>query len=441
MTPRRLALTLSVAASILLLTACSGPAPARSHTAASSTPTSTARRTTARRTTARRTTTPTTVTPDQPSQRLTDVAFFNPLQGYGVFQFENAEECAELVGATSDGGATFHDLTDVTTGDCAVASGGSLAFDDHGDGFLYGPGLFVTHDGGARWVALPQPGTVLSVQALGYSIWMLQADCPATPPATSPSLSSPAPPCPLRLRASSDGGVSWHALPLPASAVLAGGLAFAAAGQSWLVRLSESTGYVVLHPPDFPSQGTDEAPLWFTPDGGRTWSSRQVDCGMDALSAVVSAAPDGTLLAVCDTEPSAGSQLKSAVRSTNGGLTWEKKFVCPIPNNAPDPACLSAPLNFGYLGSIDATSADTAFLVGGRSSLMVTQDGGAHWFVVEPPIGGTDDGTQQVIFFNQEDGLVLGNDGNNDEAVTIWHTNDGGLLWSSVVPQVVPQIK
>ncbi|HEY3844960.1 MAG TPA: sialidase family protein [Acidimicrobiales bacterium] len=434
MTPRRLAPTIYLAASVLLLAACSGSPPARSPTAATSPSTSGAHPTT---TVTPTTVTPTTVTPDQPSQRLAGVAFFNPRQGYGLFQFSNAEQCAELVGATSDGGATFHALTIVTSGDCSVASEGSLAFDDHGDGFLYGPGLFVTHDGGARWVALPQPGTVLSAQALGYFVWMLQADCAGR--SAPPSLSSPPGPCPLRLSASDDGGLSWRTLPLPANAVLAGDAFSGLEGQTWLVRLSASEAYVVTDPPNSPSETSDEAPFWVTADGGRSWSPREVACGMGALSVVVSAAPDGTLLAVCDTEPSAGTQLKSAVRSTDGGMTWQEEFVCPVTNASPDQACLSAPLNFGYLGSIDATSADTAFLVGGRSSLMVTHDGGAQWAVVMPPIGGTDDGTQQVIFFNQQNGLVLGVDGNNDEAVTIWHTSDGGAHWSSVVSQVMPQ--
>jgi photosystem II stability/assembly factor-like uncharacterized protein len=112
--------------------------------------------------------------------------------------------------------------------------------------------------------------------------------------------------------------------------------------------------------------------------------------------------------------------------------------TCPIPGTGNVPACASGPFTFGYLGAIDAVSADTVYLVGGRSSLLVSHDSGSTWQTVEPLIGGTDDGTRQVIFFDQSHGIVLGNDGNNDEAATLWDTSDGGTSWSSVVPQTVP---
>ena len=55
--------------------------------------------------------------------------------------------------------------------------------------------------------------------------------------------------------------------------------------------------------------------------------------------------------------------------------------------------------------------------------------------MVEPPIGGSDAGTDQVIFFNGSDGVVLGQNGNNDEAWTIWRTSDDGTHWTAVVPR------
>jgi photosystem II stability/assembly factor-like uncharacterized protein len=98
------------------------------------------------------------------------------------------------------------------------------------------------------------------------------------------------------------------------------------------------------------------------------------------------------------------------------------------------PACTSGPFTAGYLGQIDALSADTAFLVGSRSSLLETHDGGTTWQAVEPFIGDTSDGSIRVIFFNQLDGVVLGEDGNNDDRSTIWSTTDGGVSWFPTVP-------
>ena len=92
-------------------------------------------------------------------------------------------------------------------------------------------------------------------------------------------------------------------------------------------------------------------------------------------------------------------------------------------------------LDFGYLGQLAAVSASTGFLVGGRSSLLVTTDGGSRWRAVRPFIGDTSGGTSQVIFVNRRDEFVLGDDSWNGEAPTIWRTTDGGIRWSGMVPR------
>jgi photosystem II stability/assembly factor-like uncharacterized protein len=362
---------------------------------------------------------------------LTAVAFSNPKQGYGLYTRQGPVKCEDLVGATSDGGATFHHLVSATSWSCGEnASARSLAFDDHGDGFLYGPDLFISHDDGAEWSASQQPGAVLAVQALGDSVWMVEAECPQT--------TGPQEPCPLRLLESNNGGRTWATSPVPANATLNNGLASESAlGQTWLVRISKSSAYLGTNPAGNQYGSEDNAPLWFTSDGGRSWSNRQLPCAMDASSAVVSAAPDGALLAVCASQPGAGSQLKSTLRSTDGGSTWTVQSTCVIPSSGvPVPSCTMEPPTGGYLGGIDALSADTLFLVGDRSSLLVSHNGGVTWQPVQPLMGDSSDGTNQVIFFNNSDGLVLGYNGYNNDVATLWSTRDGGTKWNAVVPRV-----
>jgi photosystem II stability/assembly factor-like uncharacterized protein len=77
----------------------------------------------------------------------------------------------------------------------------------------------------------------------------------------------------------------------------------------------------------------------------------------------------------------------------------------------------------------------TTYLVGGRSSLLVTGDGGIHWQPVRPVIGDTGGGTRQVFFFSRRDGIALADDGRNNYLPTIWRTTDGGRHWSSVTPR------
>jgi photosystem II stability/assembly factor-like uncharacterized protein len=415
---RRLPAIASLALLGALVAGCGTPGPAARSTGTTTSPTAVSP-------TSASTTTPAPAS----SETLERVALFNPTTGYGVFTIQRGDQCQDAVGETTDGGARFSVPVEVTSWGCASASTVStLAFDDHGDGFLYGPQLFVTHDAGTIWGAVPVSGSVLSVEALGYSVWLVESVCPS-------GMATPSG-CPLRLLQSSDGGRSWAAASVPAAAAVnpgAGGEMVQ--GQTTLVRLGVDSAYLLTNPSGPNGTTNDVAPLWFTADGGRSWSARQIPCAMSAMSVVLSAAPDGTLLAVCAGEPGAGSQEKSAVRSTNGGVTWTTELSCPVPGGGVLPAtCGSPEPDFGYLGSLDAVTGDQAYMVGGRSSLLVTEDAGAQWLVVQPPIGGTDDGTWQVIFFSDLDGVVLGVDGNNDEATTIWHTTDGGITWRSVVP-------
>jgi photosystem II stability/assembly factor-like uncharacterized protein len=363
-----------------------------------------------------------------PSRRLGAIAFFNAQNGYALFEAQSKSGCQDLVGSTSDGGASFGPLALAASWNCVSNSPvRSLAFDDQGDGFLYGPDLYMSHDHGKNWTVSTQSGNVLAVEALGLSIWMVTSGCPASTSTSSVS-------CPLELLESSDGGRTWVSTPVPAGAVLNSRLeSEAALGQTWLVRISQSSAYLVSNPATNEQGLPDDVPIWYTDDGGTSWTSRAFSCGMNAQSAVLGAAPDGTLLGVCASEPGAGSQGKSVARSTDGGMTWTTESVCPIASSPSVPVCAGAVLTNGYLGGLDVVSAHQAYLVGPRANLLVTKDGGASWQPVDPPTAGTAGGTSQVIFFNALDGVVLGDNDNNNEIPTIWRTSDGGQQWTPVV--------
>jgi photosystem II stability/assembly factor-like uncharacterized protein len=354
--------------------------------------------------------------------RLDAIAFVSRSTGYGMFTSRARGRCQALTGRTTNGGARFGPLAVVTAWPCnGYPPAATLTADGHGDAFLYDPGLFVSHDGGRIWAPSHQPGVVLAIATAGRSAWMLRADCPRHGGT-----------CPLRLLLSADGGRTWAPSPAqpPGATVHAidGQPATeGAAGQTWLLRTGRSSAYVMSGP------ASDVAPLWFTADGGATWSTRQVRCGpIAAISATLTAAPDGTLLAVCAGQPGAGYQEKSAGRSTDGGRSWTVHTPCP----AARLTCHGGtPLDSGYLGQIDAVHAGTAFLVGDRSSLLVTTDGGSRWRTVRPVIGDSGGGTAEVIFVSRRDGFVLGDDTRRGERPAIWRTTDGGSHWSAVVPR------
>jgi photosystem II stability/assembly factor-like uncharacterized protein len=365
---------------------------------------------------------PRTAVPGPASDRLAAIAFLSRTDGYGVFTRQARGRCRLLAGRTTDGGASFGVLAAVTPFPCGgYLPAAVLAADSHGDVFLYDPGLLVSHDGGRTWAAARQPGTVLAVAAAGRSVWLLRADCRGG-----------AGTCALRLLESANGGHTWAPAPAqpPGATVraVAGRPAQeGAAGQTWLLRTGRSSGYLLSSP------ASDAAPMWFTADAGATWSARRLPCGrIGAMSATLAAAPDGTLLAVCAGQPSAGNQAKSAGRSADGGRSWVVHTACPPARYI---CRRGMPLYSGYLGQIAAVSAGTGFLAGDRSSLLVTTDGGRRWRTVRPLIGDSSGGTYQVIFVNPRDGFVLGVGARTSELPTIWRTTNGGTSWSGVLPR------
>jgi photosystem II stability/assembly factor-like uncharacterized protein len=354
------------------------------------------------------------VTP--PASQLAAAAFTSPTVGYGLFEQQGTTTCTDSVGITADGGARFTALARVTSWRCAgSAPAGWLAFDEEGDGFLYGPELFTSHDGGASWAPSTQPGAVLAVDAVGRSVWMLEQVCAAGAHSSD---------CPLRLLESADGGRSFaparHQPPLTLARTFVVDPG-SAQGQSWLVRVNARAAYALA-----PPSAGDSAPLLFTSDGGGSWTRRTSPCPA-GLSTVLSLAPGGALFAVCAGQPSAGAQGKSSAVSTDGGRSWTAHAPCPNGN-----ICATA-LSQGYLGEVVATSASTAFVIGDRSPLLVTRNGGASWTAL-PAVGDINGEPAQVAFFGPTDGLVLGRASTATAPVTIWDTADGGSSWTAVVP-------
>lgn len=351
-----------------------------------------------------------------PALSLASFDFSNPSTGLGVFTQQplSGEKCTDFVGKSTDGGARFDSLVRVMSWNCSSTEfSSSMTTDGRGDAFLYGPQLFVSHDNASAWSRVSQSGSVLDVDAVGLSVWMVESFCTAAERTATL-------PCPVRLIKSTNGGRTWvpsaESPPNAETGPLSG-----ANGQSFLIRTSRSTAYFMLAPHHNLDGNSSVAPLWITSNGGDTWSNRQVPCHMGAMSSVLSIAPDGTMMAVCASEPSAGEQIKTVLESTNGGRTWIVKTGSNI--------------DAGYLGAIDLVSRKEAFLVGDRSSLLVTRDGGNHWGAAQPLIGSTAGGTSQVRFFNSSHGLVLGNDDNDNEKLTLWRTVDGGTRWKVVVPK------
>ncbi len=237
--------------------------------------------------------------------------------------------------------------------------------------------------------------------------------------------------CPLRVLESADGGRRWRPAPAqPAgAAALPGEVGPAiASGQTSLVRTGGLSAYVLSSA----VAGGARATLSFTSDSGATWSRRSLPCGSRALSTVLAAAPDGTLAAVCAGEPGAGFQAKWLAISSDGGRHWSRRGPCGA--DAAAPACTRSPLSQGYLGEALATSAQTVYVIGDRSGLVITRDGGRHWRNLGATVGNVNGEPAAVTFFGPRNGIVLGRETTAQAPVAIWHTTDAGRHWSAVKP-------
>ena len=98
------------------------------------------------------------------------------------------------------------------------------------------------------------------------------------------------------------------------------------------------------------------------------------------------------------------------------------------------PPARDSPLSQGYLGEAVATSAQTVYVIGDRSGLLITRDGGGHWRNLAATVGDVNGTPAQVAFFGRSDGIVLGRENSAQAPIAIWHTTDGGRSWSAVTP-------
>jgi photosystem II stability/assembly factor-like uncharacterized protein len=360
------------------------------------------------------------------SRTLVSVWFANPNDGFGVATSETAVSnssavtCTDFVGTTSDGGHHFSHFKRVVTWNCASQSYGSeLVFDGSGDGFLYGPALYETHDDGATWAREATTGGVLSVKTLGKSVWMVEAECSAKEIARDLD-------CPAALATSTNGGRSWSGAKSapPAMRERAGVLNESALADTYLLRFSRSDALLSSVPDEVPTS-MDRLPIWITSDGGGSWTERHIDCGIAAWSALITVTPSGEWIAMCAGQPSAGFQPKSTVSSVNEGRTWTRLNRC-----TPAGTCMGAPTP-GYLGALAGVSDSVILESGLRSSINVTRNGGKSWESVNSEIDSAGDGATVIQLFGSGHCLALGSSFN-----LIAVTSDGGLRWTTFKSKV-----
>lgn len=209
--------------------------------------------------------------------------------------------------------------------------------------YVYGPGLFVTSDGGATWQpGILKDGVATILASSPDSVWALTSSC-----AESGG-------CALRLLSGSFDPPSWQ--PVEGFAPLQAG------EQVSFVHPDAQNAYLLV-------QGLNHQglALWATVDAGQTWSQVATPCA--AGLGLLDAAPDGALWLVCAGGSGAGQQQKTAYLSIDGGKSWAERPGLPTA---------------GYADAVLALSKAQAVVGLGRFTLLQTQDGGQSWVEAAP---------------------------------------------------------
>jgi photosystem II stability/assembly factor-like uncharacterized protein len=270
-------------------------------------------------------------------------------------------------------------------------------------GYLYGPALLMTTDGGRSWRA--QPGLqVETLSVLGRNVYRVayqHAGCPG--------------PCRPVLQESRIGSTDWR--------TLIGKLT--TPGRSGSAQIVGSGATVLLA--SYGSQAgpvSAQAVVYRSSNAGTSWEQRSDPCsgrgpkraGEEDLIALA-AAPQGTLAGLCT--PHIGTPSAFVVTSTDGGATWTVAGVLPPVQY---PALLAAASNSTLAVSTGPTGGSGHF----TARLLISTDAGRSWHeaATEPQQLGPAGAPAWLGFQTPMIGRWIG------DPTGIWATHDGGARWT-----------
>jgi hypothetical protein len=334
-----------------------------------------------------------------------DLTFISDDDGWALGTAPCASRpCTSLV-RTTDGGRSWVGIRPPVIGlagvdDCSAACVSNVRFASPLIGYLFGPQvLYLTTDGGATWQRQPGGAAALEIGA-GNVLRVPSGDGQACFPG-----------CPVVVQISTIGGTSWHD-------VLA--LSAAEVGTDTGVQLARTGQQAYLQIYGHVAGGASQAhsALYAATDGGRVWSSRGEPCpqgsGGEVDASALSTAPDGSVSVLC-TQRSAAALSFVAV-STDGGRTFR-------PGKALDNLEIQ-------VGSASSSTVFVVGAVGGRESLVRTNDGGQTWTVVAQS-GSMPAGFLPRSGFLGFESATTGRWVSVSDPSTVWTTRDAGATWAS----------
>jgi photosystem II stability/assembly factor-like uncharacterized protein len=269
-------------------------------------------------------------------------------------------------------------------------------------GYLFGPGLYQTSDGGRAWRRVssravealePSAGTVVRIT---YD----HTGCPG--------------PCTRFVQETIAGSDTWHTLLRITPAM---GDSDNTSAQ--VIRHGASVIYIPVYGNLAAGAGTEHTVIFRSTSGGNSWQRLPDPCGRTGRdghdTAGLAAAPGGYLAALC--VPRAGSGPTSVLTSGDYGSSWSSLRL--VPPGTRNNLSLIAAASPGHLVVATGSGPFTY-------RLAVSINGGLHWSTAITGTAQINPLSPGYAFLGFEDSQVgrwISDIGH------IWTTRDGGLHW------------
>ena len=328
------------------------------------------------------------------------------LGGVGCTHVDQA--CQARLAATTDGGAHWHfvNAPDVLlfygAGDLLTQASrvSGVVFDSRQDGWLYGPGLYATHDGGAHWQRISLGGNI--VPSLGGGVTAMAASA-----GTAWAVVDPDPFHGLadELYRSPAGKNAWARV----GTMTAANAVFAVSGRAaWFANSTRGPG--------------SSEYVWATADGAR-WHKYPLSCpGTYYQLAGIAPGSPSHVLFLCAFPQGMFQTQKEVLLSVNGGRT--EHLIGPAPMRGDVSGFAVLPQR--------ATMITIAVVTPGLDYLYRSANGGKTWTQVAVPGTGGGVSLSSLSYVSPTVGwMVIGGPFGGGTSLLL-RTTDAGATWHQV---------